>query len=450
MAGWVVSTVRELPNAMSTAIMPTLTTGAAGTSSAPGAAAAASAWVRIAAGAAHAGRPDPRGRLRSSPGSGGSGGGIYDRGRVPVRSRAPIDASGAVGNFGGGGGGGRIAVYAADFSGFDTSRITALGGAAYYNVPGSPGTVYVYQGIPHNHVESYEPVPINGVYINGPIAPLVLKFSVPIAVSAENAANIMVDGQMGHHVATGITQVGDRTYQIDFPRLDEDGPYYFTVLNTLLDINGNALDQNINQIPGELDDSDTFTLTIDTVPPRVTNHSPSGDVAGTIDHVDVWFSEAVDTTTFTTSDIAITKPNGQAVAATNIQNVGLNRFRISFAPQTLVGVYHVLVGPDVRDLAGNLLDQNQDGITGDPINDDVYDASFNLVPVDLALSNLVVSPAALVAGESVTITWSGSNQTGTPLVGDWTDGVYLSTDGIWDINDPLLGTVAHTGGLAAG
>ena len=68
----------------------------------------------------------------------------------------------------------------------------------------------------------------------------------------------------------------------------------------------------------------------------------------------------------------------------------------------------------------------------------------------MGLSNLVVSPTALVAGEPATITWSGSNQTGTPLVGDWTDGVYLSTDGLWDINDPLLGTVAHTGGLAQG
>ena len=35
-------------------------------------------------------------------------------------------------------------------------------------------------------------------------------------------------------------------------------------------------------------------------------------------------------------------------------------------------------------------------------------------------------------------------------MGDWTDAVYLSTDGIWDINDPLLGTVDHTGGLAQG
>src|SRR5262249_53641517 len=36
------------------------------------------------------------------------------------------------------------------------------------------------------------------------------------------------------------------------------------------------------------------------------------------------------------------------------------------------------------------------------------------------------------------------------LLGDWTDAVYLSTDNRWDINDVLLGTMPHTGGLGWG
>ena len=144
--------------------------------------------------------------------------------------------------------------------------------------------------------------------------------------------------------------------------------------------------------------------------------------------------------------MTVVKPNGDTVAATSIQNVGLNRFRISFPGQTLVGLYHVKIGPNIADLAGNVLDQNGNGMAGEAT--DVYDATVNLVQVDLGLSNLVVSPAALLVGETATITWSGANQTGLSLVGDWTDAVYLSTDGLWDINDVLLGTVAHTGGLA--
>ncbi|MDB5348919.1 MAG: hypothetical protein JWN86_166 [Planctomycetota bacterium] len=414
-----------------------------GSGTSPGGGGTGGGLVRIAAGRLILdGRILARGTERH--GGGGSGGGISIA-VATLSGAGSLDASGAVGNFGGGG---RVAVYAADLGGFDTSRITAAGGTAYYDVPGGPGTVYIFQGVPHNHVKWYEPEPLNGTYVNAPISPLILKFSVPIEVSAANAANIVVDGQAGHHVATGLTQVADRSYQVDFPPLMEDGPYHFTVLNMLVDINGNSLDQNIIQIPGEPDDSDSFTLTVDTVPPRVTQHIPGGDIAGTIDHVDVWFSEAIDAPTFNLTDIAIVKPDGQTVAANGIQNVGLNRFRISFPAQTLVGRYDMRIGPDVRDLAGNPLDQDRDGNQGETNSDDTYIAQFNLVPVDLGLTNLV-TPPTLTAGEPVTITWSGSNQTGTLLVGDWIDGVYLSTDATWDINDTRLALVPHNGGLAA-
>ncbi|HEX8203832.1 MAG TPA: DUF6531 domain-containing protein, partial [Isosphaeraceae bacterium] len=227
----------------------------------------------------------------------------------------------------------------------------------------------------------------------------------------------------------------------------ENGSYHFVLPTTLLDAEGFPLDQNANGLPGEPEDSYSFTLTLDNIPPRVTSHAPTGDFAGTIDRVDVWFSEAIDTATFTTADVAITRPDGQAVTPTGIQEVGLNRFRISFPAQSLLGTYRVRIGPDVRDRAGNRLDQDRDGTAGDPV-DDMYDARFNLVAVDLGLSGLGVSPGPLWAGEPVTVSWRGANRTGAPLLGAWTDGVYLSADDRWDVNDVLLATVPHSGGLA--
>src|SRR5579864_5822194 len=230
---------------------------------------------------------------------------------------------------------------------------------------------------------------------------------------------------MGRIVPTGFTQIGDLSYRIDFSRpITENGPYHFTLPGTLRDSEGFPLDQNANGKPGEPEDTYSLTLILDTVPPRVTQHTPAGDIAGTIDHVDVWLSETIDTSTFTTADITIVKPNGTTVAATAIQNVGLNRFRISFPAQTLIGTYHIKVGPSITDMAGNGLDENGNGIGGEPT--DVYDGAVNLVPVDLGLNSLNVSAATLFAGEPVTITWSGANQTGAPLLGDWTDAVYLS------------------------
>ena len=53
------------------------------------------------------------------------------------------------------------------------------------------------------------------------------------------------------------------------------------------------------------------------------------------------------------------------------------------------------------------------------------------------MNNLLVGATQLWAGEPVTVSWSGVNRTGAPLVGNWLDAVYLSTDDRWDINDVL-------------
>jgi RHS repeat-associated protein len=123
------------------------------------------------------------------------------------------------------------------------------------------------------------------------------------------------------------------------------------------------------------------------------------------------------------------------ISATSIEEVGFNRFRVRFAPQTDLGQYQVTLGPDIRDLAGNILT-------------DIYEAAFNLVQVDLGLSNLHVQPNQLFIGDPITVAWTGRNASGAPLVGSWIDAVYLSTDDLWDIGDTFLGMVPHDGGLS--
>jgi len=286
-------------------------------------------------------------------------------------------------------------------------------------------------------------------FVDQSIDSITLSLNKEIDLSSFPPAVFEITGQMGHVTPTGVTRVGNLTYLIDlqFP-LEENGTYHFRLPPTVKDVEGFPLDQNFNGIPGEQEDAYTFDLVVDTVPPRIVSHTPAGDVAGTISSVDVIFSEAIDKTTFTTGNVVITRPNGQTLAVSGITEVGFNRFRVSFPAQTLVGTYHVSVGPDIRDRAGNKLDQNRNGIFGEAT--DVYDAAFNLVPVDLGLNNLVVDASQLVAGEPISVSWNGANQTGAPLVGDWTDAIYFSPDDKWDISDTLLGTVQHTGGLAQG
>ncbi|MBL8866684.1 MAG: S8 family serine peptidase, partial [Planctomycetia bacterium] len=76
------------------------------------------------------------------------------------------------------------------------------------------------------------------------------------------------------------------------------------------------------------------------------------------------FSEAINPTTFTTGDIvSFTGPSG-ALTVTGVAPVaGTNgmQFDLTFATQTVGGVYTLVLGPDIRDLAGNPMDQNANG-----------------------------------------------------------------------------------------
>jgi RHS repeat-associated protein len=366
-------------------------------------------------------------------GAAGSGGGIY----VAVGTLAgggSLQAKG--GNSGqgyGSGGGGRIAVYAGDYSGFNLASITAPGGSN--GVQGGAGSVYVIKGRAPTRVYYVSPVARNSNTVVA-LSPLVLAFSRSIQTNASNAAKIAVSGPLGFISASGILDLGGGNFGISFPAMTANGLYHFTVLPTLLDAEGFHLDQNANGIPGEPDDGYTFTLILDTVPPRITHHEPEGDVAGTVSSVDVWFSEVIDAGTFNVAQVAILTPTNATVPATSVAQVGLNRWRTFFPGQTATGRYRVSISTNVTDLAGN------------PLATDSGPLTFNLVPVDLQLSNVTVSTNQLTAGDAVTVSWTGGNATGAPLLGGWTDAVYLSADNRWDLGDIRVASVGHIGGLA--
>ncbi len=70
--------------------------------------------------------------------------------------------------------------------------------------------------------------------------------------------------------------------------------------------------------------------------------------------------------------------------------------------------------------------------------------------VDLAVTSITV-PASLVPGQGVTIDWTLTNeQAGSSVTGSWTDTLYLSSDGLLDGGDVVLGQVTTTVTALAG
>ena len=382
-------------------------------------------------------------------GGGASGGSIYVI-AAEVTGSGLIAANGGNGSSGfygrgGGGSGGRVAVYYDEILGF-TGTIETIGGVGSLPAEnGEDGTIHLRLLEPP-YALWHQPTG----FVTEPVDYVDVTFDESIDGATFGPEDVAVLGRGGRPIP-----VVDRPFRVDpnkniwripfeLQTLEEEYEVY--VGPHISDLDSHEMDQDLDETEGE-DPDDIYygTFSLDLTPPRINHHGPSGDLAGTVEYVDVSFSETIEPSVFTLGDIRITAPEGR-ITPTALERIGTNTFRIGFDPQTAYGQYHVLVGPYIRDPAGNLMDQDRDGMQAE--RDDVYDASFNLADVDLTLFGESVDPTELWAGESATVSWSGANDSGMPLLGDWTDAVYLSKDDQWDVDDVLLATVPHANGLA--
>ncbi len=359
---------------------------------------------------------------------------------------------------GGGGGGGRIAVYYLDMADY-SGTISVAGGSGYEF--GEDGTIHL-AGPDAAPLVSIDTRPVG--LVRYPVDHMDVVFTRPIDPATFTPDDIFIWGPEGEVLPSGIVFVeeylGRQTYRVSFPLQEYNGTYTYSIGPDITGTIGKLLDQDADGIEGEPgDDVYEAAFTIDTVGPRVNRHVPSGDNAGTVEFVDVYFSEPINEDTFNLTDhpedVRITGPDGQDIPPTGLTSLGNNAYRISFAEQTAPtdpaagpAEYHVLIGPRIEDIAGNLMDQDRDGDQGRTDLDE-YEGTFNLVDVDLTLLNVeVVDPTNLWAGLPAHVSWDGANESGMPLQGDWTDAVYFSTDDRWDIDDVLLATELHEDGLA--
>ncbi|NDH07033.1 hypothetical protein EBX93_14130, partial [bacterium] len=98
------------------------------------------------------------------------------------------------------------------------------------------------------------------------------------------------------------------------------------------------------------------------------------------------FNEAIQTGTFTTSDISLVAPNGNPVTLTGaavavVPNTGNTEFTVSgsvFSTLNSAGSYTLKIGPDILDLAGNKMNQDGDALNGEPVQDQ-FNGTFSFL-----------------------------------------------------------------------
>ena len=187
---------------------------------------------------------------------------------------------------------------------------------------------------------------------------------------------------------------------------------------------------------------------LDKTGPRVVDTSFSDIAEQGFDHIDFEFDTPLSASSFTTGDITLVGPGGM-VDITNFERLSAREYRIEFDRLTNHGVYQLSIGPELTDLAGNSMDQNENGINGEFQGDayiQVHVIRFpDLVPVN------PVAPASAAQGEVIEIYLGSRNNDGESDVTDrWTDAIYLSSNETLDSGDLLLRSIPRSVEIAAG
>ncbi len=186
--------------------------------------------------------------------------------------------------------------------------------------------------------------------------------------------------------------------------------------------------------------------------PIVIAQDPDGATVLPIDHIQLTFSEAIDPTSFAVADdvASFTGPGGVDLMAeiTGYTWIDDENLRIDFNPQSTVGTYTMVIGPQILAADnGNPMDQDRDGNLGET-PDDQYTATFFGVETFYSV-DMDLDPGWTYQGDWAWGTptgggandffdpesgYTGSNVVGYNLAGDYPDNmtqtVYVTTGAI--------------------
>jgi hypothetical protein len=208
-----------------------------------------------------------------------------------------------------------------------------------------------------------------------PLQKLTVTFNEPIDLSSFTPAKIASfsgpGGPLGIDLISVVPGTNNTQFDIWFQAQARTGTYTMVIGPDIRDLSGNQMDQNGNLNAGEIPD-DQFTAIFKVGGLKITTAADQGTLPTPADHVRLTFNEPVIPATFTTAQVvSLTGPHG-AINVTGVSTVPLSgntQFDVAFAAQSAAGMYTLVVGPHIRDIYGNEMDQNGNFIPGEDPGD---------------------------------------------------------------------------------
>lgn len=182
------------------------------------------------------------------------------------------------------------------------------------------------------------------------------------AIIAHDQMGVYLEGVQVDSVDTAGYQFETRTYRTSI----SDGQLTLR----LHDLGGSNLYAAINSL-------EILYVGPDTSGPLVISTDAVGTITGPLDQIQLSFNEPIDPSSLSLADIAVLEGPSGSIVETGLTALSDSDYAISFAPQNDPGLYRLVLGPDVVDISGNLMDQDQDGVGGESV-DDQFETTFTL------------------------------------------------------------------------
>ena len=265
---------------------------------------------------------------------------------------------------------------------------------------------------------------------------------------------------IGPNGAVGISQVigmGDSQFRVRFPMQTTPGRYTFSAGPNITDRAGNAMDSNQNGVFGEVADRFTSEILlglpdlsfVSLSAPSQVNNGESFVVGYEVKNLGAsinngrWTDRLVfskDATLGNADDIVLGNLDYNRSFATNESYTGSFN---AVAPFGVTGASRLFV---VVDATSRIVESLEDNNLGNRS----IDVTFAKPPADLIVDTISVG-SPIGRGDLIPLTFRIRNDgTAGTEASAWNDDVYLSQDNVFDTSDRFLGSVRHTGKIAAG
>ncbi len=264
---------------------------------------------------------------------------------------------------------------------------------------------------------------------NANVSSISVTFNKAIDPSTFTSAEVSISGPAGAiaNSSITITEVDAAHYTIAISTQTDEGTYSLSIGGPgVLDISGNAMAAAYQA-----------SFTIDHTVLAVVSVSPTGTVNEVVDHVDVTFNKAMNTSTLNGSNISVTGPGGGVTVGQGYLLSG-DTYRIPIQAQRANGSYQLTIGTGVQAQEGTLLGS-------------AVQASFTVSLPDLVVGQVQPSVGSATFGTSLGVGWTVMNQGTAGATGPWVDNVYLSATQALGAGAIYLGSfnAENTGVLAA-